>query len=174
VSHRTFPSDINHILANARRVEMRLEGRKDMKILVALDDSKSSEAALNAILSQFRPQDTQVRVVHVLQPIAVSAPPQMSAKYAPELEELGKQARELLERAANTLRAAGFQADFALEKGDIRLRITDVAAEWNADLIVLGSHGRSGIPRLLLGSVAEFVARNAGCSVEIVRAPGKR
>ncbi|HXZ20805.1 MAG TPA: universal stress protein, partial [Candidatus Acidoferrales bacterium] len=60
----------------------------------------------------------------------------------------------------------------ALEKGDVRLRIIDAAAEWNADLIVLGSHGRSGIPRLLLGSVAEYVARNASCSVEVVRIPG--
>jgi len=144
-----------------------------MKILLALDDSKFSAAALNAILSQFRPQDTQVRVLQVLQPISVSAPPQMSAKYAPELEELGKQARESLERAAKTLRDAGFQAETALEKGDVRLRIIDAAAEWNADLIVLGSHGRSGIPRLLLGSVAEFVARNAGCSVEVVRIAGK-
>ena len=143
-----------------------------MKIVLALDDSKSSEAALNAILAQFRPQDTQIRVLHVLQPISVSAPPQMSAKYAPELEELGKQARKLLERSAKTLSAAGFQTDTALEKGDVRLRIIDAAAEWNADLIVLGSHGRSGIPRLLLGSVAEFVARNAGCSVEVVRVSG--
>lgn len=143
-----------------------------MKILLALDDSKSSEAALNAIMAQFRPQDSQVRVLHVLQPISISAPPQMSAKYAPELEELGKQSRKLLERAAKTLSAAGFQADTALEKGDVRLRIIDAAAEWNADLIVLGSHGRSGIPRLLLGSVAEYVARNAGCSVQVVRIPG--
>lgn len=144
-----------------------------MKILVALDDSRFSEAAVTAVLAQFRPQDAQVRVLHVLQPIAVSAPPQMSASYAPELAGFGKQARELLERAAKTLRAAGFQAETAVEKGDVRLQIIDAAAEWNADLIVLGSHGRSGIPRLLLGSVAEFVARNAGCSVEIVRVPAK-
>lgn len=142
-----------------------------MKILVGLDDSKFSEAALNAILTQFRPDHTQVRVLHVLQPIAFSAPPQMSERYAPELEELGKQAKVLVDRAVKTLCAGKFQAEGAVEKGDIRLRIIDAAAEWNADLIVLGSHGRSGIPRLLLGSVAEFVARNAGCSVEIVRLP---
>jgi nucleotide-binding universal stress UspA family protein len=64
--------------------------------------------------------------------------------------------------------------DTAVEKGDVRLKIIDSAAEWNADLIVIGSHGRSGIPRLLLGSVAEFVARNALCSVEIVRAAVKK
>ena len=144
-----------------------------MKILVGIEDSKFSEEALRAIAAQFRPQDTQVRVLHVLQPIAFSSPPQMSAGYAPELEAQGKQARELVERAAASLRAAGFQTETAVEKGDIRMRIIDAAAEWRADLIVVGSHGRSAVPRLLLGSVAEFVARNAGCSVEIVRAPAK-
>ncbi|HUI39189.1 MAG TPA: universal stress protein [Candidatus Nitrosotalea sp.] len=144
-----------------------------MKILLAFDESKFSEATLNMILAQFRPQDTQIRVLNVLQPIAISAPPQMSAKYAPELQELGKQAKESVERAAKTLRGAGFQVETAVEQGDVRLKIIDEAAEWKADLIVLGSHGRSGIPRLLLGSVAEFVARNAGCSVEIVRVTSK-
>jgi len=145
-----------------------------MKILVGVDESKFSEEALRAIVAQFRPQSAEIRVLHVLQPIAVSTPPQMSAKYAPELEDQGKQTRELVERAAKTLRVAGFKVDTAVEKGDVRLKIIDSAAEWNADLIVLGSHGRSGIPRLLLGSVAEFVARNGLCSVEIVRAPVKK
>lgn len=145
-----------------------------MKILVCLDDSQFSEAALQAVLTQFQPQNTQVRVLHVLQPISFAPPPQMAAEYAPELEEEGRRARELVERAAKTLRAAGFQAETVVEKGDIRLRIIDAATEWNADLIMVGSHGRSGIPRLLLGSRAEFVARNAPCSVEIVRAPARK
>jgi nucleotide-binding universal stress UspA family protein len=145
-----------------------------MKILVGVDDSKFSEEALRAIVAQFRPQSTEIRLLHVLQSIAISAPPQMSARYAPELEDQGKQARELLDRAAKTLRSAGFKVDTAIEKGDVRLKIIDSAAEWNADLIVIGSHGRSDIPRLLLGSVAEFVARNALCSVEIVRAAVKK
>lgn len=150
-----------------------MKGRKSVKILLAVDDSKFSEEALCAILTQIRPQGVEVRVLHVLQPIAFSAPPQMAAKYAPELEEQGKQARELVERAAKTLREAGFKVDTAVEKGDIRLKIIDSASELKADLIVVGSHGRSGIPRLLLGSVAEFVVRNAPCSVEVVRIPVK-
>ena len=145
-----------------------------MKILVGMDDSKFSEEALQAIVTQFRSQSAEIRLLHVLQPIAISAPPQMSADYAPELEDQGKQARGLVERAANKLRTAGFMVETAVEIGDVRLKIIDSAAEWNADLIVIGSRGRSGIPRLLLGSVAEFVARNARCSVEIVRTPVKK
>jgi nucleotide-binding universal stress UspA family protein len=145
-----------------------------MKILVGVDESKFSEGALSAIVAQIRPQGAEVRLLHVLQPIAISAPPQMAPNYAPEMEDQGKQARELVERAAKALRTAGFKAETRVEKGDVRLKIIDSAAEWDADLIVIGSHGRSGIPRLLLGSVADFVARNAPCSVEIVRVPAKK
>jgi nucleotide-binding universal stress UspA family protein len=145
-----------------------------MKVLVAVDDSKFSEAAVRALGAQIRPQMAEVQILHVLQPIAVSTPPQMAANYAPELEDQGKRAKELVERSANTLRAAGLKVETRVEKGDVRLRIVDLAAEWNADLVVIGSHGRTGIPRLLLGSVADYVARNAPCSVEIVRTPNKK
>jgi len=141
-----------------------------MKILVAIDDSKSSEQAVPKISSHIQPKGTEVRVLHVLQPITVTPPPQMSAGYAPELEAQAKGAQELVKRAAEALAAAGFKVETTIEKGDVRLKIVDSAAEWGADLIVVGCHGRGGIPRLLLGSVAEFVARHAHCSVLIVRA----
>jgi nucleotide-binding universal stress UspA family protein len=145
-----------------------------MKVLVAIDDSKFSQDALRAVAAQMPPQGTQIRILHVLQPITLEFVPQMSPQYAPELESQRKEARELVERAATTLRAARFSVETAVATGDVRLRIIDTAAEWKADLIVLGSHGRTGIPRLLLGSVAEYVARNAPCSVEVVRAPAAR
>ncbi len=141
-----------------------------MKILMGVDDSKFSEEVLRAALKQFRTENTEVRVLHVLQPIAPT-PPQMAPGYAPELEDQKKPARELVERVANGLRTAGFKAEAAVEIGDIRETIIDSAAEWRADLIVVGSHGQRGIQRFLLGSVAEFVARHAKCSVEIVRTP---
>ena len=141
-----------------------------MKILIGIDDSKVSGDVLRAVVAQFRTEHTEVRVLHVLQPIA-PAPPQMAPGYAPELEDQKKPARELVERIAKELRSAGFKVDAAVEVGDIRERIIDSAAEWGADLIVVGSHGQRGIQRFLLGSVAEFVARHAKCSVEIVRTP---
>jgi nucleotide-binding universal stress UspA family protein len=72
---------------------------------------------------------------------------------------------------ARKLRASGFRVSTAVETGDTRERIIDSAERWFADLILLGSHGRRGATRFLLGSVAESVARHAPCSVEIVRAP---
>src|ERR1035441_6306264 len=131
-----------------------------MKILVGIDDSKFSGDVLQAVITQFRPEHIEVRVLHVLQPSA-PAPPQMAPGYAPELDDQKKPAHELVEQIASELRCAGFKVDAAVEVGDIRERIIDAAEEWGADLIVVGSHGRSGIPRLLLGSVAEFVARQS-------------
>ena len=141
-----------------------------MKILMGIDDSKVSGDVLRAIVTQFRSEHTEVRVLHVLQPLA-PAPPQMAPGYAPELEDQKRPAHELVERIAKELLGAGFKVDTAVEIGDIRERIIDFAAEWGADLIVVGSHGQGGIRRFLLGSVAEFVARHAKCSVEIVRTP---
>jgi nucleotide-binding universal stress UspA family protein len=142
-----------------------------MKILLGVDDSRFSADLVRAVVDQFRPKDTEVRVLHVLQPVALSEPPEMAAGYAPELESEERPAHDLVERIAKELRSAGFMADTAVATGDVRESIIDAAAEWNSDLIVVGSHGQSGLRRFLLGSVAEFVARHAGCSVEIVRAP---
>jgi len=138
-----------------------------MKILMGIDESKFSDDVLRAIVTQFRPEHAEVRVLHVLQPTA-PAPPQMAPGYAPELEDQKKPAHALVERIAKELRSAGFKVDTAVEVGDIRETVIDSAADWGADLIVVGSHGK-GIQRFLLGSVAEFVARHAKCSVEIVR-----
>jgi nucleotide-binding universal stress UspA family protein len=87
-----------------------------------------------------------------------------------ELIDLGKKRTDL---AASRLHSAGFKAEPRVVESDVRNGILDTAAEWKPDLIVLGSHGRRGIAKFLLGSVAEAVARHARCSVLIVRAPDK-
>ena len=131
-----------------------------MKILLAIDDSKFSEAAANSLAGQFQPQDTEVRVLHVVEPIVISEPPQMSQGYYPELEDRLPQAREVADRAAKTLSSAGFRVTTSVVTGDARSIILDNAAEWPADLVVLGSHGRKGLGRFFLGSLSEAVARH--------------
>ena len=140
-----------------------------MKVLMGIDDSKYAAEIARAFVAQFRAENTDVLVLHVLQPLGLMAPPEMAMGYAPELEEMKKPAQELVERVAMQLRGAGFKAETAVEVGDVRERILDSAVEWRADLIVVGSHGSRGIQRFLLGSVAEFVARHAKCSVQIIR-----
>jgi nucleotide-binding universal stress UspA family protein len=82
-----------------------------------------------------------------------------------------KQAQALVGRVAQRLQAAGFRTTTQTPDQDPRRGIIECAVAWNADLIVMGSHGRRGLDRLLLGSVAEAVMRHASCSVEIVRLP---
>jgi nucleotide-binding universal stress UspA family protein len=141
-----------------------------MRIVIAIDNSKYSQQALEALIQQVSPQKAEVLVLHVVEPTLISSPPQMAAGYAPELGQDLIEARELVEKTAKKLRIEGFKVDTSVQTGDVRETIADIAAQWGADLIVVGSHGRKGIRRFLLGSVAESVARHAPCSVEIVRA----
>lgn len=140
-----------------------------MKILLCVDSSQHSQNALKAIASQYRPQESDVRILHVLQPMAISAAPQMDPMYTPELRQEGVEAKKLVDCLAAELRSTGFRAETLLAKGDVRETIVDVAEKWHAELIVVGSRGKGGLRRLLLGSVAEFVARHASCSVLIAR-----
>ena len=140
-----------------------------MRILAAIDDPESSPPTMERLVAQFRAGDVEVRVVHVVAPIAISTPPQMAAGFTPELEKQLSDARRLLENSADRLKTAGFKVDTLVLKGDTREQIVECASDWKADLIVIGAQGRKGISRLLLGSVADYVIRHAPCSVEIVR-----
>ena len=145
-----------------------------MKILLAIDDSKYAEAAIQQIIAQGKPTATEVRVLHVIEPVPFF-PDSQSLGYDLEFgivrKEQEKQAEELVSQAAKTLRGAGCKVTTAVEWGFPKLAILDHAADWHADLIVVGSHGRKGLDRFLMGGVSEAVARHATCSVEIVRQP---
>jgi nucleotide-binding universal stress UspA family protein len=143
-----------------------------MRILLAIDDSKFSEAAAETVIEQARPHGTEVRILHV-----VGSPQLLVARelggYEPALENAlqsqKQHAETLVAKAAELLRARGLNVTAALEMGDAKSKILDVAEEWHADLIVLGSHGRKGLNRFLMGGVSDAVTRHACCSVEIVR-----
>jgi nucleotide-binding universal stress UspA family protein len=147
-----------------------------MKILLAIDHSKFSQEATRTIARQFRTKGTQVRVLHVVEPISAYISVDMIPHFVPHIakveEERRKEAKELVQRAVRPLRKAGFKTSEIVEAGDPKIRIIDHAADWHADLIVLGSHGWKGLGRFLMGSVSEAVARHAGCSVEVVRSRG--
>jgi nucleotide-binding universal stress UspA family protein len=144
-----------------------------MKILPAIDGSTFSDAAVQGVIAQARPQDTDIRVLHVVDPPSPMVARDASA-YDPALDaEWWKTEKEraqvLVEETAELLRSKGLKATVAVEEGDPKSKILDTAKHWRADLIVLGSHGRKGLVHFLVGSVSEAVARHAQCSVEIVR-----
>lgn len=72
-----------------------------------------------------------------------------------------------MDSAARRLRAKGLHLTTDVEWGDPESHIVDVARQWHADLIVVGSHGRKGLEHFLLGSVSETVARYAPCSARL-------
>jgi nucleotide-binding universal stress UspA family protein len=138
-----------------------------MKILLAIDDSKFSEAATQALIAHRRLQNLEVRVFHALEEPTVVVGAEM-AECVSSWESM-EEAKALVAKIADALRSAGANVTTAVEQGDPSSAIIDNAEEWGADLIVLGSHGRKGLERFLLGSVSESVLRHAQCSVEIVR-----
>ncbi len=142
-----------------------------MKILLATDGSKFSDAAAQSVARQVRPPETEVRVLSVVEPISESAPPQMSPRYFPELHDQVVEAKHITERTAKMLAEAGFHVSTSVATGDPKTVILEEAAEWGADLIVVGSHGRTGLKRFLLGSVSEAIARQTTRSVQIVHLP---
>ena len=93
----------------------------------------------------------------------------MARGYVPEMEELVKSVSFDIDHLAQILRVAGFAVDAMVETGEVRSTIVAFAARWGADLIVVGSHGRSGFDRIVMGSVSEAVGLHAKCSVEIIR-----
>ena len=144
-----------------------------MRILLAVDDSKYSEAAAQAIVRQMRPEGAEVYVFHVVVPLLIipyGYMGQVETIEAAQQERL-KEGKELAGRTAQQLRSAGFQAYAVTEEGEPKTAILEKAAQWTADVIFMGSHGRKGIDRFLIGSASEAVLRHAHCSVEIVRIP---
>jgi nucleotide-binding universal stress UspA family protein len=142
-----------------------------MKILLAIDDSKFSEAAVLAVIARHKLQGLEVRVFHAAEPPTLFTAPEM-AEYIPP-EESAEEAKALVAKAAGALRSAGVNVATAIVQGDPKSVILDDAKAWGADLIVLGSHGRKGLEQFLVGSVSAAVLRHAHCSVEIVRLPPK-
>jgi nucleotide-binding universal stress UspA family protein len=138
-----------------------------MKILLAIDHSKYSEAALQALIRQIRPQDTEVTVLHIME--VSLADFESRAVFEAARDARLQQANELVERFAKKLREEGYASKPMVAEGDARDSIIDFAEKWKPEVIFVGSHGRRRFRRLSLGRVSEAVARHAGCSVEIVR-----
>ena len=127
------------------------------RVLLATDGSETASTAADAIAGRPWPEGSEFRVVTVEEPWLVR---QTSA-----LQNINS--------AEQVLACAGPKATAAVLSGNPKEVILEEAKKWNADLIVVGSHGRRGFKRFLLGSVSEAVAMNAHCSVVVVRDPAR-
>ena len=142
-----------------------------MRILLAVDDTRSSEAATQMVIAQNRPGDAQVRVVHVVDTMT-SQIPEVGAYY-PGIEHsrdaLLQYAQGIVENASDQLCSRGLQVTTEIKWGSPKAKILEAAEEWGADLIVLGSHHKEGVGGFLMAGVSNAVIRHATCSVEIAR-----
>ena len=147
-----------------------------MKILIATDGSDYSKAAVEECCRMvIRPENTEVLIVSSYEdayPI-MAEPFAISADYYQKLDDaVSEMAANFVEEAKKMVLDAFPSAKFSVEtevlRGPPDQQIIDKAEEWNADLIVVGSHGR-GFWGRLLGSVSNGVVHHATCSVLVVR-----
>ncbi len=141
------------------------------RILVPIDGSSTSDRALHEAIKLIDDQPAQLRLVHVVDDLQF-----LSAEGYVDYAELRELTRKIGERALVKAEEVARQADITvdtmlLEAGGERIAtvIDTEAASWGADLIVIGTHGRSGFNHLLFGSVAEGVVRGASVPVLLVR-----
>jgi nucleotide-binding universal stress UspA family protein len=161
-----------------RRRKTRDAGRRAIKILLAVDGSESSDAAIEEIAGRPWPRRSEVIIISIVH-LPFTPTPETWAlpeSYYSQLERAGReQAESAIDRAVTRLRESNAEREVPLTLmnevilGHAEERIIETANEWGADLVVLGSHGRRGFERFLLGSVSQAVAYHAPCSVEIVR-----
>jgi nucleotide-binding universal stress UspA family protein len=146
-----------------------------MKILLATDGSDFSKAAVNSVAERPWPEGSELKIISVMEiPYAPTTEAWvLPDSYYKELEGAVKeQAERAIKDAAERFKsgkAAGLEISAEIVSGSPREAILDEAERWDADLIVLGSHGYRGWQRFLLGSVSHAVATHAHCSVEIAR-----
>jgi nucleotide-binding universal stress UspA family protein len=135
-----------------------------MRVLIAVDSSSSSQRALDEAAARPWPHDTDFYALNVVDV-------QRFSRFPALIEDARREATALVNSAAAQLIQAGHPALAEVRLGSPRKVISECAKELQADLIMVGSHGRSAIGRFLLGSVAQAVLRIAPCAVEIVRFP---
>jgi nucleotide-binding universal stress UspA family protein len=136
-------------------------------VLVPVDESAPARTAVEFALAEY-PQDRLV-LVHVLDPIDAIYVSEPSVWDESMLDRRRERAETLLADLERLAAESGVEVDTALEHGEPSRTIVECATETGADLIVIGSHGRSGVSRVLLGSVAEAVTRRAPVPVLVVR-----
>ncbi|MFY9608104.1 MAG: universal stress protein [Blastocatellia bacterium] len=141
------------------------------RVLLATDGSAHSEAAARSVSERPWPEHTEFKVVSVVDPmIPVMDPWYAAGEVIDRIRNQNrKESEEAVASAHTIVTGAGLTATTSVLSGNPKRRIIECAKEWDADLIVIGSHGRRGLNRLAIGSVSEAVAMNAQCSVEVIR-----
>ncbi len=142
------------------------------RILVPVDGSRTSSRGLKEALGLAKREKAKVRLVHVVDESMAIGFAESGLDLQPMLDGLRENGSRLLERMRKAAAKAGVRAESQLYEsmaGPAATTILRDARKWRADLIVMGTHGRRGIRRVVLGSDAEHVLREATVPVLLVR-----
>ncbi|HYA11440.1 MAG TPA: universal stress protein [Thermodesulfovibrionales bacterium] len=133
-------------------------------VLFATDGSKYSEAATNRAIGFAKSYGSEFKVISV-----VDVTEEFMARAPGALEDLVKKAKDVVEDVKKKASSEGVKAEGIVREGEAYKVITDTASREKAGIIVVGSHGRTGLRRLLMGSVTEKVIGYAPCPVLVVK-----
>ena len=136
---------------------------KCQHILVPVDFSQDSEEAVGSAIGLAQQFQARLTLLH-----AIYVPEAAEVNLAAYLDKIQSESDQLMAACRKRVEDAGVAADSLVVRGVPSHRITETAQERQADLIVMGTHGRTGLRHMLIGSVAERVVRHASCPVMVV------
>ena len=147
------------------------------RILVPVDGSVASGLGIGAAVRLAKDQKARIRLIHVVDELVLMSTPEAGMLVGEAIDMLRDAGKAILAKAVARVRKAGIVAESTLVES-VGGRAADLivrdAKKWKADIIVLGTHGRRGLKRVVMGSDAEEVVRNTSIPVMLVRSPGKR
>lgn len=144
------------------------------RVLVPLDGSELSEGVLPFLTDIAGPLDMTIVLLRVLEPITPSVVEAGRSMVTESLDDRRRDAAEYLSSIATGLRGRAIETTWTVRVGPAEDEILAAAHAANVDLIAMSTHGRSGLGRLLFGSVAEQVLRRAEVPVFLMRHTGRR
>jgi nucleotide-binding universal stress UspA family protein len=147
------------------------------KILVPFDGSPASTAGLAEAIKIAKSQGSEIRLLHVVNDLILDAGYGAGIYASDALEVLRKAGRDLLSGARHTVERAGVKANAVMLEtvgGPASDVILEETKNWCPDLVVMGTHGRRGLARLVMGSDAEAVVRACAAPVLLVHAQAKK
>jgi nucleotide-binding universal stress UspA family protein len=147
------------------------------RILVPVDGSSTSSLGIAAAIRLAKDQKARIRLIHVVDELVLMSTPEAGMMVGEAIDMLRDAGKSILAKSVARVRKAAIVAESTLVES-VGGRAADLivrdAKKWKADIIVIGTHGRRGLKRVVMGSDAEEVVRNTSIPVMLVRAPGKR
>jgi nucleotide-binding universal stress UspA family protein len=142
-----------------------------MKVIIGIDDSPYAKTTLDFVKQMQWPKGARLLVVSAAQPVYPMTEVGVADYVATANEEIQRHHGEIAAAAAAELKTLGLDATAHVPHGDPRDMLVVTARGEGAQLIIVGSHGKSRLEKLLVGSVASYVVSHAPCSVLVVKVP---